>query len=101
MLALVSMIKKIIFIVESLFNARDYERFGIDFLIKKGFKVEILDLIIYMRVKAKLSIPSVSSVKFSGHIDVQNKSDLNSILKDNCNKCFIITNMFICIILDK
>ena len=33
MLVLVSMIKKIIFIVESLFNARDYQRFGIDLLI--------------------------------------------------------------------
>ena len=85
------MIKKIIFIVECLFSARDYERFGIDLLIKNGFKVEILDLSIYMRLKSQLSIPSVSPVKFSGHIVVQNKSDLNLILKDNCNQCFIIT----------
>ena len=91
MLAIVSVIKKILFIVESLFNARDYERFGIDILIKNGFKVALLDLSIYMRDKSKLSIPSVSPVKFSGHIAVQNKSDLNLILKDNCNQCFIIT----------
>ena len=44
-----------------------------------------------MRLKSQLSIPSVSPVKFSGHIVVQNKSDLNLILKDNCNQCFIIT----------
>ena len=85
------MIKKIVFIVESLFNARDYERFGVDLLIKNGFKVEIFDLSIYMRVKSQLSIPSVSAVKFSGHIAVENKSDLNLILKDNCNQCFIVT----------
>ena len=37
------MIKRIIFLVESTFNKRDYERFGINLLRKNGFGVEVWD----------------------------------------------------------
>lgn len=37
------MIKRIIFIVESPFNERDYDRFGVEILISNGFGVEIWD----------------------------------------------------------
>ncbi len=36
-------IKKIVFLIESCYNKRDHERFGIDILIRNGFDVEVWD----------------------------------------------------------
>ncbi|MDP8230769.1 MAG: hypothetical protein P9L93_06690 [Candidatus Gorgyraea atricola] len=38
------MIKRVIFLIESPFNLRDYKRFGIEILEKDGFYVEVWDL---------------------------------------------------------
>ena len=36
-------IKKVIYIIETRFNKRDYDRFGIEILKKNGFEVEVWD----------------------------------------------------------
>src|SRR3989338_6862028 len=38
------MIKRIIFFVETRFNLRDYQRFGIELLQQNGFDIEVWDL---------------------------------------------------------
>jgi hypothetical protein len=60
------MINKIIFFVESPFNQRDYSRFGIEILVKNGFKVEIWDFthILYSAIYSKILPPDPISYKY-------------------------------------
>ncbi|MFH1310719.1 MAG: hypothetical protein ABIH85_08615 [Candidatus Omnitrophota bacterium] len=55
------MIKRIIQIVESPFNRRDYKRFGVETLKKNGFRVEIWDLsrILRSRFYADVTVPEI------------------------------------------
>lgn len=39
-----STIKRVIFLVENRFSRRDYQRFGVEFLLKNGFDVEVWEL---------------------------------------------------------
>jgi hypothetical protein len=84
------MIKKIVFIVESIFTIRDYDRFGIDILINNGFQVQILDLTTYLMQRSALPTPTKGPVKFNGYTAVKNKIELNAILKLHTNDWFII-----------
>src|SRR5659263_764356 len=52
-------IKRIIFFVESSFNQRDYDRFGIETLQKNGFEVEVWDFtpFLHPQVIDKVKVP--------------------------------------------
>jgi hypothetical protein len=60
------MTNRIIFFVESPFNQRDYGRFGIEILIKNGFKVEIWDFthILYPGIYSKILPPDPIDYKY-------------------------------------
>lgn len=55
------MIKRIIFLVESPFCQRDYDRYGINCLHNNGFEVEIWDLsaIIYSDINKEIMVPDL------------------------------------------
>jgi len=54
-----SKITEIIFFIESPFNRRDYERFGIDLLKENGFQVRVWDFtpILYPEVYKRVKVP--------------------------------------------
>lgn len=85
------MIKKILFLVISPFNKRDFKRFGIELLEKNGFKVEVWDLTnIYFAHIIKTHAPS-DPINWSGLKVFEKKNDILSNFKNLRSDVFIIS----------
>lgn len=71
------MIKRIIFLTQSPFNLRDYNRFGIQLLEQNGFKVEVWDIteLVYPQVVA--SYVPVDLFDYESRITFCNKQELS------------------------
>ena len=67
--------KKIIYIIESKFNNRDYHRFGIDIIIKKGYDVNVWDLSPLLRPKYFNNYFPLDPISFDKHILIYNRDD--------------------------
>ncbi|MCX5782672.1 MAG: hypothetical protein NT145_08280 [Elusimicrobia bacterium] len=83
------MIKKVILLLESPFNKRDYKRFGIEILQQNGFKVEVWDLSPVFYPKMNLIPPD--PVEFHGLRIFKNKAEVNTALKELTSDDMIIT----------
>jgi hypothetical protein len=84
-------IDKVVFIVESTFSTRDYNRFGVDVLIKNGFEVEVLDLTPYLKTEFYKTTSIPDPVKYNGYKSINNKKELYFELSNYRNNSFIIS----------
>jgi len=62
------MIKKIIYFTESPLTLRDYDRFGIDTIIKNGFDVEFWDLTEELCPELNKTIKDEDRIRFNGNV---------------------------------
>lgn len=71
---------RIIFIVESIFNKRDYNRFGIDLFLNKGFEVVVWDFSPVLRNKYFLNYLPPDPINFKNYSLIESKSDAIKII---------------------
>ena len=67
--------KKLIYIIHSIFNKRDYHRFGIEILIKRGYDVNIWDFSPLFRPKYFNNYSPPDPINFEKQILIHNKDD--------------------------
>jgi len=84
------MIKKIILVFENPFNQFNYDRFGIDLLIKNGFNVEYWDILEALYPGTVINI-SQNRFEFSGFRQFASKQDVITAIKKLSEVDIIIT----------
>jgi hypothetical protein len=84
-------IKRIVYFVESYFNARDYERFGIQTFIDNGYDVEVWDFTPFMASGSYLEKISPPDFECSQWILFQNKRDAIEAVSKLTQTCFVIS----------
>lgn len=84
------MINKIIFVIESPFNQRDYDRFGIEILQKNGFEVEVWDFtpFLYPQVHKEVEVPD--PIIFEKCISFLTQHEALSAILRLAQNCFIV-----------
>lgn len=70
-----SCVKNIILLTENMLDARDYERFGIDILVKNGFNVEVWDLTHFINPQAAKKVKLRSQMEFEHYYIINNYID--------------------------
>ena len=70
------MIKKIIYLVEAPFSQRDFERFGVQVFLNKGFDVWIFDLSSLLYPEAAKNILATTSCKLNNLVKFNRKEDV-------------------------
>jgi len=73
-------LQKIIIFVESIFNKRDYHRYGLDIIIDNGFHVEVWDYSPLLRPKYFNNYSPPDPVNFKGYYLINNKDDAEKML---------------------
>ena len=82
---------RVIFIVESTFNKRDYKRFGVETLINQGFNVEIWDFTPFINSTYFRSIKVPDPISYQISRIFNNKNEvLNTLLKLDNKKDTVI-----------
>lgn len=83
-------INKVVILVPTAFNTRDYTRFGVDILLKNGFDVHVIDVspLLYPKFYERLII---DVVEYPNHRCVRSISDVNNELKNFTRRSFIIS----------
>jgi hypothetical protein len=72
------MIKRIIFIVPTLWNQRDYDRFGLEILIKNGFSIKVFDCTPLINPQAYGKVHITNPMTFQGFHLFTSKNELVS-----------------------
>ncbi|MFA4825876.1 MAG: hypothetical protein WC593_12060 [Methanoregula sp.] len=83
-------VERIIVIIESPLNKRDYERFGIQTLLSEGFKVEVWDITPYMRGTAYKTLVINEPINCSGLRQFEKKRDIIQSLSTLDENCLVI-----------
>ena len=83
-------INKVIILVETTFNGRDYKRFGVDILLKNGFDVHVIDFCALLHLKFYETIEIYDIVEYANYRCVKNISDVTSELNKFTRNSFII-----------
>lgn len=84
-------INKIIYLIESPFNQRDYIRFGFDIFIKDGFEVYVWDLTPFVSPQAHKLVSPPDPTKYENLVQFKSKRDVISALNKQGNSSFIIS----------
>lgn len=87
------MIKKILFLVDSLFNQRDFERFGIELLMKNGFEVEVWDFTPFLQPDVYREVKVPDPVNFKNNFVFQTKQAALAMINKLTNDTFILSNI--------
>jgi len=83
------MVNKVIFFVESSFNKRDYDRFGIDLLINNGFVVEVWDFTPFMHPGCNREIDAEIK-EYKGYFQYFNKKNTISAILCLDQNCYVV-----------
>jgi hypothetical protein len=62
--------KKIVILVENFFTTRDYERFGVEVLERRGFAVDVWDMTRIMHAASKVALPLGDVCAYSGLVSI-------------------------------
>jgi hypothetical protein len=84
------MITKVVYFVETPFNARDYDRFGVETLSENGFEVEVWEFTPFLHPESygRISVPD--PVNYGKHyLFLSKRHALKSIVKLK-NNCFVV-----------
>src|SRR5438045_4103016 len=72
------MIKKIIFFMDSAFDQRDYERFGIDVMKTNGFEVEVWNFFPFLYPRAYEALKHHTPTSWDGVVSFKTMEDVES-----------------------
>lgn len=78
--------RKIVFIVESTFNNRDYHRFGIEVFKNRGYEVEVWDLTPLLRPEYFSNYTPPDPIDFDGHRLIHDKSYAGKLISELSGK---------------
>ena len=84
-------INRVIILVGTTFNARDYKRFGVDILLKNGFDVHVIDFSPLLHPKFYETVEIHDVVEYPNHRYVRSISDVNNELKNFTRNSLIIS----------
>ena len=84
-------IAKLVFIVESTFSARDYNRFGVDVLIKNGFEVDVLDLTPYLKPEFFDKNSILPASKLKNYISISSEVEFDFELSKYKSDSFVMS----------
>ena len=70
------MIKRVIFIFSTVFNKRDYHRFGFDIIQKRGYEVEAWDFSPWWRPKYASNYTVSNPINFGAHKILRTKNEI-------------------------
>ena len=87
------MIKKIIYFVESQFCKRDYRRFGIEILLKRGYEVEVWDFSPYLRPNYYNNYTPPDKLYYDDHIFIYNRDEAIDFLSQLTSKDIVLCIM--------
>lgn len=85
-----STVTRIIFFVETLFNRRDYDRYGIEILQKNGFDVEVWDFSRFLRPSAAPHTAEADAINWSGHKQFQGEGEALEAIAALTSSCFVV-----------
>jgi len=81
--------KRLVFLLESPFSRRDYERFGIDVLLSEGFKVDIWDFTPLINPRLAVGFIPSDSIEYEGLRKFHNKGEALTAIRSLTNACVI------------
>lgn len=84
-------IKKIIFLVETFFSARDFRRFGIEEFDSNGFDCYVIEFTPMIHSEYAPKAINHDPIKFSNHFTVSNKFEMIALLNEHKDNSFIIS----------
>lgn len=84
-------ITKIIYLIESPFNRRDYERFGIDIFIRDGFEVYVWDFTPFLHPQVDSSVVPPDTVEYKNLMRFNSKRDAIAAISKEWGDCFVVS----------
>ena len=84
------MIKKILFLISSPFNQRDYKRFGIDTLVQNGFEVHVWDFTPFIHPLVYKTVLPPDPIDYKNLVQFKNKREALNALNEQRENSFII-----------
>ena len=84
-------ITKIIYLIESPFNRRDYERFGIDIFIRDGFEVYVWDFTPFLHPQVDGSVIPPDPVEYKNLMRFNSKGDAIAAISKEGVDCFVVS----------
>jgi len=84
------MSNRVVYVIESLFSQRDYDRYGIEILLKNGFEVEVWDFtpFLHPRVWQEVSVPD--AIAYSGYRRFFTRGDAAAALAMLTDRPFVV-----------
>lgn len=71
---------KIVFLVRSTFNKRNYDRYGVSILLGKGFNVEVWDLTPFLKPTHYKNYIPPDTINYKNHSIIHNKKEIMKLL---------------------
>ena len=75
-------IKRIVYLIESKFNQRDYNRFGFELLQKLGYEVHAWDFTYQLRLVAYNNYSPSDPIEYKLHFEVRSRSDFYRLIDE-------------------
>ena len=82
---------RIIYLIESPFNQRDYERFGIEIFIRAGFEVYVWDFTPFLRPQVARSVIPPDPIKYKNFMRFNSKRGAVAAISKERKDCFIVS----------
>lgn len=86
-----SKITKIIYFIESPFNQRDYERFGVETFIRDGFEVYMWDFTPFLRPQVDSSVIPPDPIEYKNFMRFNSKRDAIAAISKEGGDCFVVS----------
>ena len=85
---------KIHFITSSIFNRRDYHRFGLDILLNRGYEVMVWDLSPLLRPKYYKNYKPKDIIENAKYLKlIHNKIEFNKVGKNGTERSIFVLNI--------
>jgi hypothetical protein len=84
-------ITKIIYFIESPFNKRDYERFGVETFIRDGFEVCVWDFTPFLHPQVDSSVIPPDPIEYKNYMRFNSKRDAITAISTEQEDCFVVS----------
>ena len=90
-------IKRIVYLIESPFNKRDYDRYGFEILQENGFRVEVWDCTPYLRPQVHKKVVVPDPIDYDRHYQFfsikETAASLKRLFTDTIIICLVVYNL--------
>ena len=84
-------IAKIIYLIESPFNRRDYKRFGVEIFIQAKFEVYVWDFTPFLHPQVDSSVIPPDPIKYKNFMRFNSKRDAVAAISKEQEDCFVVS----------